>query len=66
MIEKEIMDSRAILSGVCKSERCKIIFARISARKGFDVAQIGTSVSEPCRLRAGVNDHVDLMIGARK
>lgn len=66
IIQKEILDSRAMISGRCKSEKCKIISSRISARKGFDVVQIGTSVSEPCRLRAGVNDHLDHVVGKVK
>lgn len=66
LIQKEMVDSKAMISGMCKNPRCKIITSRISARKGFEVAQIGTEVSDPCRLRAGVNDHLDQVIGKVK
>ncbi|MBU0994805.1 MAG: DUF342 domain-containing protein [Proteobacteria bacterium] len=66
MIQKEIMGSKVMLSGMCKNERCKIITSQISARKGFQVAQVGTDVSEPCKLRTGVNDHLDHIIGKIK
>ena len=66
LIQKEIMDSQVMISGMCQSSNCKIINSQISARKGFQVSQIGTDVSAPCRIRSGVNDHLDHVVNQLK
>lgn len=66
LIVKEILDSDIRLSGMCKSERCKIISSSLSAKMGVEVGQIGTDVSEPCKIRVGINDHIDAIIRSKK
>ena len=65
-VVKEIIDSDVRLSGMCKSERCKVISSSLSARMGVLVNQIGTDVSAPCRIRSGTDDHLDTLIQSFK
>lgn len=66
LIVKEIIDSDVQLSGMLKCDRCKIISSSISARMGMEVSQIGTEVSTPCRIRVGVDDHMNGIIRAKE
>ena len=61
-VVKEIIDSDVRLSGMCKSERCKIISSSLSAKMGVLVNQIGTDVSAPCLIRSGMDDHLETLI----
>ncbi|MBU0990979.1 MAG: FapA family protein [Proteobacteria bacterium] len=66
LIVKEIIDSDVRLSGMCRSERCKVISSSLSAKMGVEVSQIGTDVSTPCKIRVGLNDHIDTIIQFQK
>ncbi len=58
-IQKEIIDSTAIISGKCENTSGVIIASKISAKGGIDAGGIGTSASKPAILKVGVNEHLD-------
>ena len=60
-IQKEIIDSSAILSGKCENTSGVIIASKISAKGGIEAGGIGTSTSKPATLKVGVNEHLDLL-----
>ena len=57
--EKEIIASQVSTSGACKVSRGKILTSRITAKQGIEGMEIGTEVSSPCKLKIGVDDHVE-------
>jgi len=57
--EKEIIASQVSTSGTCKVSRGKILTSRITAKQGIEGMEIGTEVSNPCKLKIGVDDHVE-------
>ncbi len=58
IIQKEIIDSKLLLSGACINERGHIISSYISAKRGIIAGSIGTAVSLPSTLKAGLNEHI--------
>lgn len=58
IVEKEIIDSDILISGACRVPEGKIISSVIAARRGIEAADVGTSVSDPCKLKVGVEDHI--------
>jgi len=58
-IQKEIIDSTAIISGKCENTSGVIIASKISAKGGIEAGGIGTSTSKPSILKVGVNEHLD-------
>lgn len=60
-IQKEIIDSTAILSGKCDNTSGIIIASKISAKGGIDAGGIGTGASKPATLKVGVNEHIDML-----
>ncbi|MBU1170212.1 MAG: DUF342 domain-containing protein [Proteobacteria bacterium] len=57
--DKEIIDCSIENSGLCIVERGKIISSDISSKLGVEAQEIGTEKSKPCKLRIGVDDHID-------
>ncbi|MBF0101398.1 MAG: DUF342 domain-containing protein [Desulfobacterales bacterium] len=58
IVQKEIIDSEIQTSGKCILIRGKIISSEISSKFGMEVLDIGTDISSPCKIRAGVDDHI--------
>jgi uncharacterized protein (DUF342 family) len=58
IVEKEIIDSDILASGTCKIRTGKIISSTITAKRGIEAAHVGTEVSSPCKLKVGVEDHI--------
>ncbi|MDX9786602.1 MAG: FapA family protein [Desulfobacterales bacterium] len=56
---KEITDSTIETSGACRVANGKILASTISAKQGIFAQDIGTDVSTPCRLSAGVDAHIE-------
>ncbi|MBF0101007.1 MAG: DUF342 domain-containing protein [Desulfobacterales bacterium] len=59
LITREIIDSDIRISGICAIEKGKILSSSISACKGIMARDIGTTVATPCKLRFGVDDHLE-------
>lgn len=57
-VQREIMDSRVVLSGGCIVPGGHIIASEIAAKKGIDAGSVGNISSRPSQLRVGVDDHV--------
>jgi hypothetical protein len=57
-VDKEVIDCRIENSGACLVERGKIISSEISSKLGITAKEIGTEMSNPCKLRIGVDDHI--------
>ncbi|GAB6095704.1 hypothetical protein JCM14469_19560 [Desulfatiferula olefinivorans] len=57
LVKKEIIDSKIRTSGACNGDKVTLIASFVSAREGIRVMRVGTDVSQPCTLRAGINDH---------
>ncbi|MBF0224774.1 MAG: DUF342 domain-containing protein [Desulfobacterales bacterium] len=55
-VQKEVLDSEIISSGAFKVEKGKIIASIISAKKGIDAVDIGTEISQSCKIRIGCDD----------
>lgn len=51
--EKEILDSKIISSGICKSMESKIIASVVAAKRGVKARGIGSEFSLPCKLTIG-------------
>lgn len=62
IIQKEIIDSKLLLSGTCINETGHIISSYISARRGIIAGNIGTDVSHPSIIKAGLNEHIEFFI----
>ncbi len=58
VVEKEVMDCTIETSGACIVKSGKILSSEIAAKKGIEAFDVGTDVSNPCRLRVGVEDHI--------
>ncbi len=58
MVTREIMESKIAISGEMNNEAGRITGSIISARKGFNVKQIGTEKAEPSIIKMGADDHV--------
>lgn len=58
-VSKEITDSTIEISGACRVDNGKILAAVISAKQGICALEIGTDVSTPCKLSAGVDAHIE-------
>ncbi len=61
VIQKEIIDSDIVLSGSCKNPGGNIISSRICAKLGIEAGKIGTSSSTPCKLKVGVDKHIETL-----
>ena len=61
VIQKEIIDSDILLSGSCKNPTGHIISSRICAKLGIEAGKIGTSSSAPCKLKIGVDNHIETL-----
>nr|NJM04446.1 DUF342 domain-containing protein [Desulfobacula sp.] len=61
IIQKEIIDSDILLSGSCKNPTGHIISSRISAKLGIEAGKIGTPSSSPCKLKIGVDSHIETL-----
>ncbi len=59
VIQKEIIDSKVLLSGQCENPTGVIIASKVSAKSGVDAGRIGTDTSKPAHFRVGVDDHID-------
>ncbi len=58
LVEKQVIDSKIRSSGRFVSQRGKIISSFISAKMGFESRDIGTDVSNPCRINVGMDENV--------
>jgi hypothetical protein len=58
-VTKEITDTTIETSGACRVENGKILASTISAKQGIYSKDVGTDVSSPCRLAAGVDAHIE-------
>lgn len=65
-VSNEIIDSNIGINGECKSNSCKIIATEISAKKGFEVKQIGNRMTNPCTIKAGLNEKFEKLIKGMK
>lgn len=61
VIQKEIIDSDILLSGSCKNPTGHIISSRICAKLGIEARKIGTSASAPCKLKIGIDNHIETL-----
>jgi len=61
IIQKEIIDSDILLSGSCKNPTGHIISSRITAKLGIEANKIGTPASTPCKLRIGIDQHIETL-----
>lgn len=57
-VGKEVRDSKIRASGRFASETGKIISSYVSAKLGITTKEIGTDVSEPCKISFGVDDNL--------
>ncbi|MCP4114808.1 MAG: DUF342 domain-containing protein [Desulfobacteraceae bacterium] len=62
IVQKEIIDSKVLLSGECVNQTGNIIASTIVAKKGVQAVHIGTETSSPTRLRVGVDDHIKSLV----
>ncbi len=60
VISKEIIDSNLFLSGSCQNADGHIISSQISAKMGIEANKIGTSSSQPVKIRIGIDEHIDI------
>ncbi|MBU0993641.1 MAG: DUF342 domain-containing protein [Proteobacteria bacterium] len=63
LVSKMIIDSEISCGGSCKAPGGKIVSSDISAKYGIEAVDIGTSMSRPCKLKAGLDDHLAKEIG---
>ena len=64
MVKKEVRNSKIRVSGEFKSEAGAIISSFVAAKLGIKVKNIGTDVSEPCKIQIGVDENVRKRIQA--
>jgi uncharacterized protein (DUF342 family) len=55
VVEKEVYDSTIEACGKFVIDRGKVLSSRITAKKGIEVADIGSDFSNPCTLMVGVD-----------
>jgi len=60
-IQREIFGSDILLSGSCNNPTGHIISSQISAKLGIEAGKIGTPVSKPCKLKVGVDKHIETL-----
>lgn len=56
--EKEMIDCEIDCSGICSVEKGKIISSSIASKLGVEAQDIGTELSKPCKIKIGVDDHI--------
>lgn len=61
VVQKEIIDSDILLSGSCKNPTGHIISSRITAKLGIEANKIGTPASTPCKLKIGIDQHIETL-----
>ena len=61
VIQREIFGSDILVSGSCQNQAGHIISSQISAKLGIDAGKIGTPVSKPCKLKVGVDKHIEVV-----
>lgn len=66
IVEKEIVDSEINTSGACRILKGKIISSILSAKKGVVAKDIGSEVSNPCKLKVGVEEHIEKEVNGIK
>jgi len=60
-ISKEIIDSNIIISGSCQNPTGHIISSQITAKMGIDACNIGTSSSQPAKIKVGIDGHIETL-----
>lgn len=58
VIKKLIIDSEIENSGACIVAQGRIVSSKVTSRMGIKAANVGTDVSEPCKLCAGVDKYI--------
>ena len=62
IVQKEIIDSKILLSGACINETGILISSEVEAKGGMKGGGVGTEKSSPVRIRVGTEGHIqDLM-----
>lgn len=62
LVKKAVIDCKIRTSGAFAGESAHVISSLVSAKKGIEAKQIGTDVSRPCTIRAGISDHTEKKI----
>lgn len=62
IVKKEVVDCKIRTSGAFNGETARVVSSLVSAKKGILARQIGTDVSRPCTIRAGISDHTEKKI----
>ncbi len=57
-VHKEVIDSKIRSSGSFIAAQGKIISSFISAKMGFESAQVGSDTSNPCRIHVGMDENI--------
>jgi len=60
-ISKEIIDSNIIISGSCQNPTGHIISSQITAKMGIHACNIGTSSSQPAKIKVGIDGHIETL-----
>lgn len=58
VVHKEVIDSKIRSSGNFITAQGKIISSFISAKMGFESAQVGSDASKPCRIHVGMDENI--------
>ena len=61
IIQKEIIDSKIVISGACQNPGGHIITSKIIAKCGIEAGNIGTTASKPAVLKVGVDEHIKIL-----
>ncbi len=64
IVQKEVRDSKIRASGEFKTETGAVISSYVAAKLGVKVKNIGTDVSEPCKIQIGIDENVRKRIQA--
>lgn len=64
-VANEIIDSDIGINGECKSNSCKIFASEVSAKRGFDVKQIGNKMTDSCIIKAGKNEKFENLLSRK-
>ncbi len=54
-VDKEVLESNAAINGACISEEGRILSSKIHAKLGVQVQNVGTEISKPSIITAGVS-----------
>ena len=57
-VQKEIIDSKILLSGKCNNPGGHIIASKISAKMGIEAGAVGTPASGPSTFKVGIDEHL--------